>query len=252
MDKMRQWSLLTGLAVVGVLAAGWFLMVSPQRSHANELRGQAASKQQSTAGLLTQVAQLKQQAKDKPAQQRTLMKIATQIPDNPQLPTLIRELTAAAHDAGVSLQSLSPSAPTLVTATAAGTTTTAGAAASAAPLAQIPVTLQVTGSYFNVESFFRSVEHLDRAMMVVGFSVGPGSSGGSTGATTGTSSGSDASAVPGALNAQIQAVVFESPTVAPATTGTQPTTAQATTPQTTSTQAPATPASTAPSAAPAQ
>src|SRR4051794_20139182 len=100
MDKMRQWSLLTGLAVVGVLAAGWFLMVSPQRSHASELRTQAATQQQSTASLQTQVAQLKQQAKDKPAQQRTLMKIATQIPDNPQLPTLIRDLTAAAHDAG--------------------------------------------------------------------------------------------------------------------------------------------------------
>ena len=226
MEKMRQWTILAGLGVVGVLAAGWFLLVSPQRSHASELRTQAATEQQSTDGLRAQVAQLKQQQKGEPAQQKRLMQIAGQIPDNPQLPVLIRELSAAAHDAGVSLMSLSPSQPSLVTGTTAAGAPAAPAtstgAAAAAPLAQIPVGITVTGSYFNIESFFRSLEHLDRALMVTGFTLTPSSGAdGSSDANTGAMA-----SVPNAVDGEIQGVVFESPAVA-AATGTTPTAATA-------------------------
>lgn len=254
MEKMRQWSLLTVLGVVGVLVAGWFLLVSPQRSHAKDLKAQVTTQQASTNSLEAQVQQLKQQQKDEPAQQRKLMKIATQIPDNPALPALIRTLSSAAHDAGVTLVSLAPAPPAAVTVAApAVATPTTGAAATAvtSSLAQISLTVQVVGSYFNVESFFRSVEHLDRAMLVTGFTIAPGSvsSGTSTNTSTGASTGGStdaATAAPGTLNAQIQAVVFESPEVAPAT-GVSPVT-----PTTPSTQAPATAATTAPSAGSAQ
>lgn len=207
MEKMRQWMVLTALGVVGVLAAGWFLLVSPQRSHASDLRTQAAAQQQQTASLQAQVAQLKQQQQGEPAQQRKLMQIATQIPDSPQLPTLIRELSVAAHKSGVSLDSLAPALPSPVTATATVTTPTAtGAPAAAAPLAQIPVSIGVTGSYFNIESFMRQLEHLDRALLTTGLTLSPGGSAASSGSATG--------AAPNSLSGQVAAVVFESPTVA--------------------------------------
>jgi Tfp pilus assembly protein PilO len=248
MEKMRQWMLLTALGVVGIMAAGWFLLVSPQKSHAKDLQTQATAQQASTAQVQGQVNQLKQQQKDEPAQQAKLNKIAAQVPDNPELPVLIRELSAAAHKTGVSLVSLAPSQPAAVAATAP---TTTGVATPAA-LAQIPITVQVTGSYFNIESFFRSVEHLDRAMLVSGFTLTPGTGGSSTNTTTGATSGGSAAAAPGALTAQITAVVFESPTVAaPAGATTAAQTPTTTTPAT-STTAPASQASAAPSAAPAQ
>ena len=247
MEKMRQWSVLTGLGVVGVLAAGWFLLVSPQHAHANDLRTQAASVQQTTAGLETQIGQLTAQQKGVAAQQRTLAHIATQIPDNPALPTLIRQLSAAAHDAGVTLVSLSPGQPAPVT---AAVTSTTGAPAA---LTQIPVAIQVTGSYFNVESFFRAVEHLDRAMMATGFTLTPNGGGSGAPASAGTGSGSAdaANAAPGALNAQIQAVVFMSPE-AVAATATAPLTPTAPATSTGSTAQPPSTASTAPAANPAQ
>jgi Tfp pilus assembly protein PilO len=206
MEKMRQWTILTALGVVGVLAAGWFVLVSPQRAHVSDLKTKAASEQSATAQLQTQVAQLKQQQNGEPAQQRKLMKIASQIPDNPQLPALIRELSDAAHKAGVSLDSLAPAQPLLQ---APAATTTPGAVAPP-PLAQIPVTISVTGSYFNIESFMRSLEHLDRALLTKGLTVGP---------ATGSS---DAKAVPNALTGQVSAVVFESPIVAPVAAQTAP------------------------------
>jgi Tfp pilus assembly protein PilO len=241
MEKMRQWTMLTAVAVVAVLAAGWFLLVSPQKSRAASLRTQAASQQSANTTLQSRVNQLKEQKKGLPAQQRKLDQIAAKVPDNPQLPVLIRQLSAAAQGAGVDLVSLAPSTPALVaaqtpavTAPAAATTTgtTQGtgvqpahatpAAAAVSPLAQIPVTLTVQGSYYNIESFFRSVEKLTRAMLVQQWSLTPATgavAASSTPATGSTSGGSSASAQalpPGTLTGVLTAFVFESPQVAAA------------------------------------
>src|SRR5437764_14606565 len=132
MEKMRQWSMLTGVAVVVVFAAGWFLAVSPQRHHTADLRAQAASQQSANAQLLSQVDQLKQQKLGLPAQQRLLDQIAAKIPDNPAPPALIRELSSAATAAGVDLVSMAPSPPAAVTSTVGAAAPATGLAATAA------------------------------------------------------------------------------------------------------------------------
>jgi Tfp pilus assembly protein PilO len=186
----------------------------------------------STNGLMTQISQLKEQQKGETAQQKRLAEIAQLIPDNPQLPALIRQLSAAAHKAGVSLDSMAPAAPTPVTAAAAPAGgTAAGAPASVVPLAQVPVTISVTGSYFNIESFMRALEHLDRALKTTGLTIAPNASD-ATGA---------AGAAPNALTGQIQAIVYESPSVTPAAATAQ--TAAPAQPSASQSSAPAQPAS---------
>jgi|SRR5947209_237952 len=234
MNKTRQWAMLTAVACLAVLAAGWFLVVKPQRAHATSLRSQAAGVAASNDKLRSQVGQLRQQQQDLPAQQKLLSQIATKIPDNPALPGLIRQLSAAADGAGVDLISLAPSAPTVAT-TAPGAVTAAGAGATAAttagasstspaasPLASIPITVQVQGSYFNIEQFFSAVESLNRAMLVGGFTLTPASGTGGSAASstapagaTGAASGAP-SLAPGTLNAQLNATVFEAPQVSAA------------------------------------
>src|SRR3954452_189940 len=154
MDKMRQWTMLTVVGIVAVLGAGWFLAVSPQRHHAAQLRSQAASQQSANGQLQARVSQLQQQQKGLPAQQRRLNQIAAKIPDNPALPALIRQLSAAADGAGVDLVSLSPPPPTASPpsgSTPPATATSAVATPSTAgTLAQIPIAITVQGSYYNV------------------------------------------------------------------------------------------------------
>lgn len=219
MTKTRQWAMLAAVACLAVFAAGWLLVIKPQRSHASDLRAQTATVQGQTASLRTQVAQLQQQQKDLPSQQKLLSQIATKIPDNPALPALIRQLSAAADGAGVNLVSLAPGQPAVAAAQAPVSTTvtpTTTAAPAAAPLASIPLAVQVQGSYFNVEQFFAAVEGLNRAMLVTGFSMTPAS--GSSGGGAGPSGGADA-LPPGTLNASITAQVFEAPQFgAPTTT----------------------------------
>lgn len=233
MNKTRQWAMLTAVACLAILAIGFFVVVKPQRSHASSLRTQAQTVRAQSAELQSQVDQLRQQQKDLPAQQKLLSQIATKVPDNPALPSLIRQLSAAADGAGVDLVSLAPSVPTMAqtqapgsaaakTAATSATTTkpsSAGTAAhragAAAPLAIIPLTLQVKGSYFNVEQFFSAVENLSRALRVTGFTLAGKNNAGTTAApSTGAGAAGAAADPPGTLIAQITAQVYESPQLA--------------------------------------
>jgi Tfp pilus assembly protein PilO len=226
MTRARQWSVLTAVACLAVMAAGWFVLVKPQRTHAASLRSQASQVDQSNQALEAQIAHLRAQAKDLPAQQRALAKIATQVPDSPALPTLIRQLSAAADGAKVNLVSLSPGQPALVaaplavhpggttptgTSPAAPATGTASAAGRpAAMLASIPLQIQIQGGYFNLEKFFQALETLPRAMVVTQFTAAPLAPGSSPGGTA---------VAPGTLTVTLTASVFMSPDAAVATTG---------------------------------
>ena len=57
MNKTRQWSMLTAVACLAILAAGWFLVVKPQHAHAASLRTQASSVQASNGQLQSQINQ---------------------------------------------------------------------------------------------------------------------------------------------------------------------------------------------------
>ena len=152
MSMTRRWSLLTAVLIVGILAASWFLLVAPKRSQASELRGKATEQQATNAGLVLKLNELKAQSLDLPKQKAQLAVMRKQIPDNPALPTLIRDLTAAGKKVGVQVLSMKPGTPIRraapVVAAAAPATTTSGtdtttsdgtAAAGTTPAAAAPV-----------------------------------------------------------------------------------------------------------------
>jgi Tfp pilus assembly protein PilO len=185
MTDTRKWSALAAVLVVAIFAAGWFLLVSPKRGDAAEIRQQAVTKAQANSRLQEQIAMLQEQLKDLPQQQATLASLRTKIPNNPALPALIRDLTAAGKKAGVSIDSMAPSAPAaLVAAPAAAVTATGAAGKSSAPAApaappqtlyQVPLALNVTGSYFELEHFLSKLESNPRSLLVSGFAIGDAS-----------------------------------------------------------------------------
>jgi Tfp pilus assembly protein PilO len=263
MTKMRQWTILTVVAVLVVFAAGWFLLVKPQKAKATSLRSQAASQQQANQVLLSQIARLQAEEKSLPQQQAALRKFTTQVPDNAAEPTIIRQLTAAAAGAGVDLVSMTPGVASAVVSPAAAATTpdstSLTAPSTAGQLVQLPISIGITGTFPNVESYFQSLEKLPRALLVAGWSMCPVSSPGGGGASAGASSATcttptlpTGETLPaGTLGGTLSATIFYAPPAgavasgattttpaAPATTATTPSTTTATTPApTTSTAA---------------
>lgn len=194
MDKIKQWVALTVLAALAVAAGGWFLLVSPKRGEASDLRAQTATQEATNATLRTELQVLQAQAKELPKEQADLARVAAKIPDHPALPALIRALTAASTSAGVDFVSLTPGAPAPVVVAAPapvapppGAETPASPAAPVAPaagaaapapaggtLTAIPVTIEVVGDFFQVEQFVAALEQLPRALRVTGVAVTPG------------------------------------------------------------------------------
>jgi Tfp pilus assembly protein PilO len=270
MTKIRQWSILTAVAVLVVFAAGWFLMVKPQQTKSSSLRSEAASQVESNQVLQTQIDALDAEQKNLPQQQRALQRFTTQVPNDAAEPTIIRQLQAAASGAGVNLVSLTPgaaseivaatpvvtaaptptaSASTTVTGSststtpAAGATTLAPAAPAGSQLVQLPLVIGVTGSYPNMETFFQSVEKLPRSILVTGWSMCPDVTGNAAASTSsGTAASCTLPATPsnvilpaGTLGATLSAYVFYAP---PAGTVTPASQTLATTPSTTTTTTP--------------
>lgn len=185
MTETRKWSAVAALVAVVVFVASWLLLISPKRGEAADTRTQTASQEQQNASLRSKIAQLKDQASDLPKKEAELAGIRAQIPTNPALPKLIRELSAAAKGVGVELVSLAPAAPSvLVASSATAVAPVAPGAATGDQLLQVPVALALKGDYPELEQFLNRLEELQRVFLVTGFTIG--SADGATAASTGT------------------------------------------------------------------
>ena len=76
MTMTRRWAIGTAIAAVVILAAGWFLLVKPQKAKVSDLHTQTASQEQQNQLLLTQISALQAEQKELPKQQQILQKFA--------------------------------------------------------------------------------------------------------------------------------------------------------------------------------
>jgi len=245
MSMTRRWSLLTAVLIVGILAASWFLLVSPKRSDASALSAKATEQQASNDALVQQLNQLKAQSLDLPKQKAKLAVMRKQIPDNPALPTLIRDLTAAGKRVGVTVVSMKPGPPVAAavtvpvaapvppaggtTSTAADTTSTTASGATptavapvVAPLYLVPLQIDITGSYFEVEQFINKLEGIQRSFLLTGFILKTGS-----GAATTTTTATTTTGTTDGLTLSLTGQVFLAPHVASSTPAAAPVAAPA-------------------------
>jgi Tfp pilus assembly protein PilO len=169
MTESRKWTLVAGLVAVAVFVAGWFLVVAPKRSDAAALKTQNSKAQAANDQLRAKLEELKALAPQLPKREAEFAAIRRQIPDNPALPDLVRQLTAAAKKSDADLTALAPAPPIALVATAP--TTPGGAAASSEQLLQVPLTLTVKGSYTELEDYVSRLEKLRRVLLVTGFAL---------------------------------------------------------------------------------
>lgn len=230
MDKLKQWVTIAVLASVVLLAAGWFLLISPKKGEAADLRTEAAAQVSANAVLETQLSVLRTQAKELPKKQSELAAVAAKIPDNPSLPALIRALTEASTSAGVDFVSVTPGQPVLPVAAPVQATAPEPATAQTTPqvpvapvaggaaggLATIPLAINVVGDYFDIAQFTNNLENLPRAMRVMDLTLAPGTS--PTAPKTSTATADDGRSLSTTLNGSVFMAVNRpaaTPVVAP-------------------------------------
>jgi Tfp pilus assembly protein PilO len=175
-----------GIAAAAVLlVVGWFLVVSPQRTAAADLRAQAVEAQGRNESLQARINLLRKQSADVPKKLADIKAYAASIPSTPGLPDFLREVQAVATKTGVTVDSVDTSLPTAVLAIVSTppapvpTSTSAVVAAPVAPprpapvpgLQQINVTISAGGSYAGLTTFVRSLEEITRVYLMTSISM---------------------------------------------------------------------------------
>lgn len=185
MSKTRLWIAGTVVLCLALSAAAWFLLISPTRAEAAELRTQRTDAAASNDQLAAKIEVLKAQFATLDQKEAELAKVREAMPQDPELAELNRKLEAESLSARVTLMKVTPSAPVAAVAavptapaegtTTDGTTTDGAAAATAAPvnpLVGIPVVVEVVGPFANATTFLAGVqERLGRDYLVEGLSV---------------------------------------------------------------------------------
>jgi Tfp pilus assembly protein PilO len=169
-NRTSRWSIGTALICVALLAAAWFLLISPRRDDASSVRGQAVQADNQAATLTTQIAELKSEFADLPKRRAELKVIQQQLPPGAELPTFVRDLQSLAADAGVSMDSITPGAPTVLAKTGVAAPVTAGSGS----VVSVPMTIVVTGEYFEGSLFLKNLQtKLERSYLVTGLAAAP-------------------------------------------------------------------------------
>ena len=96
MDKTKQTLVIALVAVLVVLAGGWFLLVSPQRANVASLNEQTTTQEQTNASLQTKITALKAELVQLPEAKAQLEAVARRLPPDLAEVSLIQTLTKAA------------------------------------------------------------------------------------------------------------------------------------------------------------
>ncbi len=185
--KTSRWTALTALVCLVVVAMSWFLLVSPRRGEAAEVRQEAEAARLQNDTMQTKIAQLKAQYAQLPARRAELREIYAQMPAAAAVPELIRSVTQLATASGMELKSITPQAAVQIDAKGAGAQ--AGASPSAAPtggeggtpaaspgaspatggmrIVAVPIAISADGDYFQAVLFVKKVQtELPRAFLI--------------------------------------------------------------------------------------
>ena len=146
-------------AVVVVVAVVAVLL--PRFNETNQKRDELSEAQQQEEALQAQVSDLRDAKRQAKALEHSLVRLDAKVPPTAEQSSLIRLLQGAADAASVDLLSVAPGSPI------AGTT----------GISVIPMQVNVTGTFFEVEEFMFRLETLPRAFRVTQLNVGEGPEG---------------------------------------------------------------------------
>ena len=152
----RDRMVIIGLSVLAILAAGWILVVSPERQQASKLQAQVSSAQSELSAAEGKLATARTAQSQYASAYDSIVSLGKAVPPSQEVPSLIYELAQATGQKNVEFSSIATDAGSSASSAAAASTATAGAASST--FAAMPFTFVFNGSFFNLEHLFQKID----------------------------------------------------------------------------------------------
>ncbi len=134
---------LSGVALVVVVALAWFFLISPLRAEIATTDSAIATESTKLAAAQAKLAQAEVTREEGKKNQARLLELAKMVPDSSQVPSLLVQIQDLADQSGIKFKSVSPGDPV-----------------ESEGFQIIPLSLEFTGSYFDLSDFAYRAEQL--------------------------------------------------------------------------------------------
>jgi type IV pilus assembly protein PilO len=157
LTSMQKMLAVVALVAVGVIAAVLLLLV-PRFGDLATLDGELQAAKDEVAQTQALLAQLEQAKSDAALTQAELLQLANQMPERPELPSLLIELQDVSNAAGLRFNSVTPAEPV---------------PAVAGTYKEVLMTVDVQGKWADVLDYMRRLNRMTRAIRITTVDVTP-------------------------------------------------------------------------------
>ena len=150
--------MLVGIFALAILAAGYIMVVSPERKQAAKISGEVASARQALQSAEAQAAEASTARSHYASAYASLVSLGPAVPASDETPSLVYALASVTHERNVEFESItSGSGPGGATPSPASSSAGSTAAASAT-FSQEPFSLVFTGSFVDLYKLIDQLE----------------------------------------------------------------------------------------------
>jgi type IV pilus assembly protein PilO len=165
-NRVRTVTILSVVALVGITALAWFLLIGPRLAEADEISAQVEQSETGNLQLRNRVNQARTQVAQAPAAAAEAQKLFATMPQAAELPTVLRQITEAAQAAGID-----PAAIQVISTAVPIATGVAAQGASGVSLAEMDIGITVSGNRQSLLDFLDNLQALDRAFLITATQV---------------------------------------------------------------------------------
>jgi hypothetical protein len=148
---------LLGLVTLGLLAAGWLLVVSPERNKAAQLDSQVSGAKSQLTTAQGQLAEAQADEAQYSTAYASIVRLGQAVPADQQVPSLVYELDQASNGKNVEFNSITSTAASGGSSSAASASAAAAATASAG-FTQMPFTFVFNGTFVDLYHLLNQVQ----------------------------------------------------------------------------------------------
>ncbi|BAU31352.1 type 4a pilus biogenesis protein PilO [Microcella alkaliphila] len=164
MSILRLWVIGAVLMSLIIVSAGWFLGVAPRLADAALAQEERQNVEVINVGYEATLAELQRLSENLPELESELESLRVEIPDEPELSTLLGQLNTLAEAAGVSIVEVTARTPVLFPPDQLDGT-------GVTDLVALPVTIRAAGEGPAIDAFIRQVQFGPRLILVEQFDL---------------------------------------------------------------------------------
>jgi hypothetical protein len=148
------------ILVVGVLGAGWMLLVSPEREKAGKVQTEVSAARAQLSGAQQQLSDAQGAQTQYTAAYTSIVRLGKAVPASQEVPSLVYELDQASNQKSVEFNAItaSNSGASSSSATPSAASAASASGAASAGFTQMPFTFVFNGSFANLYHLFSQIQ----------------------------------------------------------------------------------------------